>query len=385
MEDTSPWAPVWDQALDLVSRFVTPAWETLLQYIPLLLIGLLALSLLGIVWVWRRNAVVNRSRVPAPMPAGPVPEGVHLPPGSIWPFIAPIGLFLVVLALALGGGEDGLPINLALASVGLLVFLVAAAGWYVDANREYDVLDAHDHGLTLPAQAGSLVPRTETIPEGVHLPGPSAWPFLAPIGLVFMFLGLELGPLLIVGGAFMAIAAGAGWYIDANREYQQVEATGHPAEPLTRDPVKVFPRWAAPTFAAVGGFVILLTLFPWFLSLIPEQAAEGGDVGPPPTTTPFLSASTATHFDQGRIVIPADTPVTLTFQNDQAGVPHDVAIASEAEPDTWLFNGDDITGVATIDYQLPPFAAGEYTFHCTIHPPMVGTVLVREAPPPPPA
>ena len=103
----------------------------------------------------------------------------------------------------------------------------------------------------------------------------------------------------------------------------------------------------------MGGLVILLTLFPWFLGLIPEQAADGGNVGPPPTTTPFLSASTATHFDQGRIVIPADTPVTLTFQNDQAGVPHDVAIASDADPDTWLFNGEDITGVATIDYQLP--------------------------------
>ena len=75
--------------------------------------------------------------------------------------------------------------------------------------------------------------------------------------------------------------------------------------------------------------------------------------------------------------------MTLTFQNDQAGVPHDVAIASEADPETWLFNGEDITGVATIEYQLPPFAAGEYTFHCTIHPPMVGTVLVREAPPAP--
>jgi plastocyanin len=197
-----------------------------------------------------------------------------------------------------------------------------------------------------------------------------------------MFLGLVLGPLLIVGGAFMAIAAGVGWYIDANREYVQVEA-GHEPEPVTRDPVKAFPRWAAPTFAAVGGFVILLTLAPWFLSLIPEQSAGSAEVGPPPTTTPFLSASAATHFDQGRIVIPADTPVTLTFQNDQAGVPHDVAVAAEADPGTWLFAGDQITGVATIEYQLPAFPAGEYTYHCTIHPPMVGTLLVREAAPPP--
>jgi hypothetical protein len=382
VEDTSPWAQIWEQALDLTSRFVTPAWDTLLQYIPLLLIMLLVLAVPGLVWAWRRNAGLNRSRVPRPLPAGPAPEGVHLPPGSIWPFIAPIGLFLVLLALALGGAEGGLPVNLALASVGILVFLVAGAGWYYDATREYDQVEAHDRGLLLPAHAEAAEVRTDTMPEGIHLPGPSAWPFLAPIGLVFMFLGLVLGPLLIVGGAFMAMAAGLGWLRDANREFVQVEAGHHP-EPVTRDPVKVFPRWAAPTFAAVGGLVVLLTLTPWFLSLIPEQAVDDGNAGPPPTTTPFLSASTATHFDQGRIVIPADTPVTLTFQNDQAGVPHDVAIASEADPGTWLFNGEDITGVATIEYQLPPFAAGEYTFHCTIHPPMVGTVLVRESPPGP--
>ena len=96
-EDTSPWAQVWDQALDLVSRFVTPAWDTLLQYIPLLLFALVLLTIPGLVWAWRRNAALNRSRVPAPLPAGPVPQGVHLPPGSIWPFIAPIGMFLVLL------------------------------------------------------------------------------------------------------------------------------------------------------------------------------------------------------------------------------------------------------------------------------------------------
>lgn len=375
MEAMSP----WDQVLDLLSRFITPAWDTLLQYIPLLLVGLVVLVFAGFAWVWHRNASLNRSRVPAAVPAGPVPAGLHMPSPSIWPFIAPIGLLLLFLALAIGGG-DGSALNIPLAALGGLIAIAAAVGWYRDATREYDVLDAHDHGRELTPQIASGEPASQTIPEGVHLPGPSAWPFLAPIGLVFMFLGLKFGPLLIVGGAFMAIAAGIGWYIDANREFEQVEA-GHPAEPVTRDPVKAFPTWAAPTFAVVGGFVILLTLTPWLLSLIPEQAAGGGDVGPPPTTTPFLSASAATHFDQGRIVIPAETAVTLTFQNDQAGVPHDVAIGDPATPGTWLFEGEQITGVATIEYKLPPFAAGEYKFQCTIHPPMVGTVLVREAAP----
>lgn len=378
MDSESPWDPIWNQVLDLLSRFVMPVWDTLLQYIPLLLMGLLLLAFGGFAWAWRRNAALNRSRVPAAVPSGPVPEGLHLPSPSIWPFVAPIGLFLLFVSLAIGGGESGLPVNLPLAALGFVVFVFAAAGWYHDANREYDVMDAHERGLELPAEIAAREPREEVIPEGVHLPPPSAWPFLAPIGLVFMFLGLVLGPLLIVGGAIMAIAAALGWYRDANREYEEVE-TGH-AGPVVRDPVKVFPRWAAPTFAAVGAFVVLLTLAPWLLSLIPEQATDdGGNVGPPPTTTPFISASTVTQFDQTRIVIPADTPVTLTFQNDQAGVPHDVAVADPAAEGEWLFNGEDITGPATIEYQLPPFPAGEYTYHCTIHPPMVGTLEVRPA------
>lgn len=378
MASESPWDQVWGQVLDFLSLFVTPVWETLLQYIPLLLIGLLLLAIPAIAWVWHKHAAINRSRVPAALPAGPVPEGVHLPPSSIWPFVAPIGLLLLFLSLALGGGDGGPPVNVALATLGLLVAGVAAVGWYRDATREYDDLDGHGHRPAL-VEAGE--PEPLAIPEGVHLPGPSAWPFLAPIGLLFIFLGLVLGPLLIVGGVFMAVAAAIGWFVDANREYDQVEAGDH-AAPVNRDPVKAFPTWAAPTFAAVGGFVILLTLTPWLLSLIPEQAAQGV-TGPPPTTTPFLSASAATHFDQSRIVIPAETPVTLTFQNDQAGVPHDVAIADPANAGEWLFHGEIITGVATIDYAVPPLAAGEYSFHCTIHPPMVGTVLVREAEPAP--
>ncbi|MBX3029686.1 MAG: cupredoxin domain-containing protein [Chloroflexi bacterium] len=370
----------WDQVLDLLSRFVTPAWETLLQYIPLLLLfGLLPLAILGIAWMWRRNAALNRSRVPAPLPAGPVPDGVHLPPPSIWPFIAPIGLFLVFVALAIGGGESSF-IHIPLALVGGVIAAAAALGWYRDANQEYDAIDAHGHSAPVAALTAGE-PAELVIPEGVHLPGPSAWPFLAPIGLVFMFLGLVLGPLLLIGGLCMGAAAAIGWYRDANRELADVETGGHGY--IERDPVRVFPGWAAPLFGAIGVAAVLLTLAPWLLTFIPEQTAEEG--GPPVTMTPYLSATAATHFDQGRIVIPADTPVTLTFENLQAGVPHDVAIEDPADAGVFLFQGEQITGPATIDYQLPPLAAGEYPFVCTIHPPMVGTVLVREGPPPPPA
>lgn len=371
---------LWDQTLDFISRFVTPLWSTLLQYIPLLLLLLTVVVVLMTARAWARNRALNASRVPGPMPAGPVPEGLHMPSNSLWPFVAPIGLLLIFFSLAVGGGE-GTFLNIPIALAGVVIGVIGATGWYLDARHEYDQLDAHGHqGQLASGDATPSAPAAVVIPEGIHMPGNSAWPFLAPIGLFFIFLGLALGPLLIVAGACMGIAAAIGWYIDANREYVQVEAGHHP-EPLTRDPVKVFPHRLVPVFGGLAAIAIVLTLGPWLLTFLPQQAAAG-DEGPPATTTPYLSASAATHFDQGRIVIPANTPVVLTFDNKQAGVPHNVHIEDPAAKDTYVFAGSDVTGVATIEYQLPPLPAGTYTYVCTIHPPMTGTLLVKAGPAP---
>ena len=121
------------------------------------------------------------------------------PVAPLWPFVAPIGLLLMFFSLAVGGGE-GLFLNIPIAVTGLLIAAIGAAGWYRDAHREYEQIEAHEHGLRLVAETpGPPVPVV--IPEGIHMPGPSPWPFLAPIGLFFVFLGLVLGPLLIVAGA----------------------------------------------------------------------------------------------------------------------------------------------------------------------------------------
>jgi len=42
-----------------------------------------------------------------------------------------------------------------------------------------------------------------------------------------------------------------------------------------------------------------------------------------------------------------------------------------------LFNGDLITGVASVEYTIPPLPAGEYFFVCIVHPNMNGTVVVE--------
>jgi plastocyanin len=363
---------LWTQVLDLTSRFVTPVWNELLQYIPLLLLGLLGLSVAGIAHVWSRNAALNRSRVARPLTAGTAPAGVHLPSPSIWPFVAPIGLFLVFASLVFGGDSVNVPVL----GLGLLIAAAAAMGWLRDAGTEYARTEAGDHDLLLVAETGGLARAEKPIPPGIHLPGPSAWPFLAPIGLFFAFLGLVFGPILIIAGLLMAFIAAVGWYLDAGTEYHQVNA-GHAAEPWTRDPERAFPKRLMPVYAAVAGVAVVLTLSPWLLSLLPGTATgDGRPTGPTPTTTPYLSAVTVTSFEQREIAVPADTPFTLTFENKQAGVPHNVAIFDSPAKVNPLFVGDIIEGPATIEYQVPALPAGTYPFVCSVHPPMTGTLFV---------
>jgi plastocyanin len=75
------------------------------------------------------------------------------------------------------------------------------------------------------------------------------------------------------------------------------------------------------------------------------------------------------------VTAPADTAFVIHFENQDAGTPHNVAIhdASGAE----VFKGEIFPGVDTRDYQVPALPAGAYTFTCTVHPNMTGTLTVE--------
>ena len=81
-------------------------------------------------------------------------------------------------------------------------------------------------------------------------------------------------------------------------------------------------------------------------------------------------------FGTDTIELPADTESTITFDNEDAGVQHNIAIFTDDSLSENLFRGDVITGSDTIDYPIPPLEAGEYYFHCDVHPDMNGTVVV---------
>lgn len=76
---------------------------------------------------------------------------------------------------------------------------------------------------------------------------------------------------------------------------------------------------------------------------------------------------------QKELAGPADATFTIRFNNQDAGTPHNVEIKQAGAS---VFKGEIFNGVASKDYVVGPFAAGEYEYVCTVHPNMVGTLRV---------
>lgn len=260
---------LWTGILEFTAQIIIPVWNDLIKLIPFVVVVAFLAILGAIAYLWLRHGSENRSRVPKPLPSGRKPEDMHLPGPSAWPFVAPVGLLLIVFSLALGPLESLL--NLGLLLGGLVVASVGVLGWYLDAGREYVAVEAGTHGAveatTARSPGWSLTP-----PEGMHLPGPSAWPLLAPVGLFFLASGLLFGPIMFIGGAIMAVIAMIGWLLDAGRELEDVEEHGHPTQ-ADRDPERAWPSRLIPVYVFVGAGAILLTLLPWLLALLPGSGA----------------------------------------------------------------------------------------------------------------
>jgi plastocyanin len=112
----------------------------------------------------------------------------------------------------------------------------------------------------------------------------------------------------------------------------------------------------------------------------PGEGEPGGGEGPPgdggePGGGPTVVAENIA-FDTQTIELPPEAVVTITFDNRDAGTPHNIAIYSDESLGETLFPGEIVTGPATIPYEVGPFPSGDYYFQCDVHPNMNGTVRV---------
>ncbi len=102
--------------------------------------------------------------------------------------------------------------------------------------------------------------------------------------------------------------------------------------------------------------------------------ASGEPNGSPAAGTIELTAQNIA-FDKAELQVPADTAFQLVFHNQDASVPHDVAIHEGSPTGAEVFKGEVFPGVDTKTYDVPALKAGTYGFICTVHPNMTGTLI----------
>ena len=83
-------------------------------------------------------------------------------------------------------------------------------------------------------------------------------------------------------------------------------------------------------------------------------------------------------FDQTSLSAQANAPFEIQFDNQDTGIPHNVAIDGGSSPTNNLFRGTIVNGPGQATYDVPALPPGTYTFQCDVHPTvMKGTIVIH--------
>jgi cytochrome c oxidase subunit 2 len=118
-----------------------------------------------------------------------------------------------------------------------------------------------------------------------------------------------------------------------------------------------------------------------FDAWVTQQQAPPPSPSSLPSNAPSVSVTSVgilEGFDPNELSIPADTPWSVTLTNADADVPHNFSIHS-ANPDGSDWDAPvNADGGGSAVYQPPPLKAGDYTFFCSLHANMTGTLHVGQ-------
>src|SRR5919106_4669999 len=102
------------------------------------------------------------------------------------------------------------------------------------------------------------------------------------------------------------------------------------------------------------------------------EAEEPGENGAHGTTVELVAANIA--FEPTTLSVPVDAPFTIEFDNRDSAQ-HNVQIYDNPDfSGTPVFEGELITGPASVAYRVDPLAEGTYYFLCVVHPQMTGEI-----------
>lgn len=235
---------------------------------------------------------------------------------------------------------------------------------------------------------------------------------LAPAGLVLLVTacgqnpesterarGIFTGPNLVVAltiafvvvsGLVLVAAIGIDRFVRTRRQLETAAPEPEEAEEEEEEVVAGIGVGRAGVPKWLYGFYVLIPLFAFLyvvnnVALVPAAEEPAAEETPAPTgpQTEWTLVASGIVFDLDRLILPPETDVVVTFENRDAGVPHnfyiwpDEAAAQAADDAAAVYAGSLFNGVATRVEEFTSPAAGEYYFNCTVHPTsMFGTVEV---------
>ncbi len=126
-----------------------------------------------------------------------------------------------------------------------------------------------------------------------------------------------------------------------------------------------FDAWLADRIAAANA------------SPTPPPSTEPGASGQPGEGPTLTLSALKIAYEQSELSAPAGVPFKIDFENKDASVPHNVAIHEGSPTGPEVFKGEIFNGVDRRTYDVPALAAGSYSFVCTVHPTMTGTLTVN--------
>ncbi|MGH2759324.1 MAG: plastocyanin/azurin family copper-binding protein, partial [Actinomycetota bacterium] len=143
------------------------------------------------------------------------------------------------------------------------------------------------------------------------------------------------------------------------------------------------PRW-------LYGFYVLIPVFAFLYVLNNVALRPAAEEAPDETAAPrgpqteWTIVASGIKFDAEQMAFPAGEEITVTFDNQDVGVPHDWTLWESEEAATANDEGAKIAGTNTFaganeeDVTFTAPEPGEYYFNCTVHPPsMNGTAEVE--------
>ena len=155
---------------------------------------------------------------PAAAPHAPahddgLPEGVHLPPPSLFPFVLAAGMILTAF---------GVVFPAVLLGAGVATTVYAVIGWLLEDVRDY----AHGGGQDYPR------PQTPSAPAHIHMPAPSLSPVVIGLGLVLTAFGVVFPAELLGAGLVLTGLGVVGWTTEEIRDFNAgpLHAPDHAAD-----------------------------------------------------------------------------------------------------------------------------------------------------------